>query len=751
MKVIMNNNPKGATQRGESPQSDHGDYFELHYQFMKFRQRPLIRIAAWLESFLPENGRIERFFNNVIIALSILRNYGARELLVRLKYRIRRTIGDRSGSRSSAEFIRNGDSVKLTKKVCENLLREYSDKPAHLPDILILPFIDWEYRFQRPQHFAEQLAQLGHRVFYVQAHFEHHNMPEVRQLKERLFLIRLPEGRQKILFTSTLSEENVIQLVDAFVTLVNAFNIHSAILVVDFPFWRKLAIRLQEKFRWRLIYDCLDDFSGFSNSSSLAAEDEKLLLDRSDLVFSSSHVLHKKTEKSNVNSVMVLNGADYEVFHKAATQTEKNEITALKHPIIGYYGAIADWFDTRLVGKLADSHPQWTFVLIGSTELADLKPLKGLSNVHLLSEKKYSQLPGYLSNFDVCIIPFIKKPLTDAANPVKLFEFLSAGKPIVAANLKEVSHYREFVFLAETLQDWENCINKAIVEEKSLQLLTQRFNFAEQNTWKARAQVIESSITRLFPKISIIILTFNNLSFTKLCLESIISNTEYPNYELIIVDNASSDGTLEYISEFMSGKNNVSLLANKENLGFAAGNNLGAKLSSGEYLVFLNNDTIVTPGWLYRLYLHLIKNPSAGMVGPVTNAIGNEAKIEIDYSNLEDINIFAARRAQIFPLESFKINVLALYCCMISRGLFEQIGGLDERYKIGMFEDDDLARKVEQAGYNLLCAEDVYIHHFHGATFKLLSDQENQRIFFENKLKFENKWGIQWQMHKHKS
>lgn len=265
----------------------------------------------------------------------------------------------------------------------------------------------------------------------------------------------------------------------------------------------------------------------------------------------------------------------------------------------------------------------------------------------------------------------------------------------------------------------------------------------------------QTRVTRAYdvnmtPKISIILITYNNLEYTKLCLESIRNNTDYPDYDVVIVDNASNDGTIEYLEEYCAQQSNVILIKNPTNRGFAPANNQGVAASSSEFIVFLNNDTIVTPGWLNRLYSHLVRNPSAGMVGPVTNAIGNEAKVDVDYTDLKDINQFASRRAKEFDGKSFEISVLALFCSMISRQLYERIGGLDERYQIGMFEDDDLALKLKQVGLSCLCAEDVFIHHFHGTSFKTLSNEENQRIFHENRRKFEDKWGVAWKPHQHR-
>lgn len=245
-------------------------------------------------------------------------------------------------------------------------------------------------------------------------------------------------------------------------------------------------------------------------------------------------------------------------------------------------------------------------------------------------------------------------------------------------------------------------------------------------------------------RVSIIIVTFNNLICTKLCLNSLLVNTDYPNYEVIVVDNASEDETAAYLDEVSRLHDHVRIVFNNRNLGFAPANNQGLNIAGGEIMVLLNNDTIVPPGWLTPLVRHL-DDTSIGLLGPVTNRIGNEAEIEVPYQTYGEMMEFARDYPRRHTGELFDIRTLCMYCLAMRREVYNHLGPLDEQYEVGMLEDDDYSMRAHAANYRVVCAEDVFVHHFGQASFgNLFASGEYARLLEVNGERFEKKWGVKW-------
>jgi GT2 family glycosyltransferase/2-polyprenyl-3-methyl-5-hydroxy-6-metoxy-1,4-benzoquinol methylase/tetratricopeptide (TPR) repeat protein len=235
---------------------------------------------------------------------------------------------------------------------------------------------------------------------------------------------------------------------------------------------------------------------------------------------------------------------------------------------------------------------------------------------------------------------------------------------------------------------------------------------------------------------SIIILTWNQLPYTQMCLESIRKHTHQP-YELIMVDNGSTDGT----ADWLRGQSDIQLIANAENLGFAKGVNQGLAAAGGENILLLNNDTVVTPGWLQRLLEGLYSEAEVGMVGPVSNVVSGPQQISVPYQSLAGLEGFAWDWGRAQRGRRDEYDRLVGFCLLIKRGVLKKIGELDERFGLGNFEDDDLCMRARQAGYKLLICRDSFIHHFGGRSF-IGNQLPSGDIMRENYLRYAEKWNL---------
>jgi GT2 family glycosyltransferase/glycosyltransferase involved in cell wall biosynthesis len=620
--------------------------------------------------------------------------------------------------------------------------------PMATYDVFCFPVIDWEFRFQRPQQLLTQFARAGHRVFYLRTTFHQlGDRPLVREIAARVTGVQLPGPATLNLYQHEISEFQVEHFIRALDEYRLDAGITAALILVQLPFWHPLAEAARARWGWKVIYDCMDEHSGFSTNTPAMLEQEEELIRSSDLVLATARPLYDKTARLARRTLLLPNAADFDHFSHPGPD---RLLAHLSGPIIGYYGAISDWFDVEMVRAAAAARPGWQFVLIGDTFGADVESLRTLANVHLLGEQPYASLPGYLDRFDVACIPFLLTPLTQATNPVKFYEYLSVGKPVVSVELPELEPFRDYFYPVRCPADFVPQIEAALAEHSPAPR-RRRIDFARQQTWQARYKALGDVVPELFGQAAIIIVSYNNLEYLQLCLESIWAKTEYPNYRVIVVDNGSQPEVVDYLVAAARRESRLKVVLNGRNLGFSAANNVGVREADGcEYVVLLNNDTVVTRGWLTRMVRYL-DNPAVGLVGPVTNSIGNEARINVAYQDLEGLHPFADAYTRLHTDEAFDIAVLAMYCVGVRKAVLDQIGPLDERFGVGMFEDDDYSLRVRRAGYRVVCAEDIFIHHWGGASFKQLDQDYYDRIFAENLRKFEEKWGEKWQPHRYRA
>ena len=235
---------------------------------------------------------------------------------------------------------------------------------------------------------------------------------------------------------------------------------------------------------------------------------------------------------------------------------------------------------------------------------------------------------------------------------------------------------------------------------------------------------------------SIVILTFNKISYTKKCIESIRKYTDKGSYEIIVVDNASTDGTISWLKE----QSDIITIFNKDNLGFPKGCNQGIEIAQGSEVLLLNNDVIVTPKWLEQMLEALYSSEKIGAVGPVTNyAHGQE--IPVTYQNEAEMVSFASEVTEKFKNKWSQKTKLIGFCLLFKKSVLEEVGVLDELFSPGNYEDDDISFRILLAGYKLLLCHNIFVHHFGSTSFRNDISKFND-LLSENELKFLDKWKI---------
>ena len=245
---------------------------------------------------------------------------------------------------------------------------------------------------------------------------------------------------------------------------------------------------------------------------------------------------------------------------------------------------------------------------------------------------------------------------------------------------------------------------------------------------------------------SIIILSYNALDCTQLCLESIRRNTRPGTYEIIVVDNASTDGSAQWLAQ----QSDIRCRFNQENAGFPKGCNQGMEMARGTEILLLNNDTIVTPGWLDNMRRALYSDQRVGAVGCMTNNDYNEQGARLSYQSIEELMAAAGKFNRSDETKWHPWMMLVGFCLLFKREIYTQLGGLDEAFSPGNFEDDDYCLRMRKAGYELLLCGDTYIHHFGRAAFIGETDAAQRRgreerynqLIEKNREFFLQKWNI---------
>lgn len=237
---------------------------------------------------------------------------------------------------------------------------------------------------------------------------------------------------------------------------------------------------------------------------------------------------------------------------------------------------------------------------------------------------------------------------------------------------------------------------------------------------------------------SFVILTYNQLEYTKVCIESIRNYCNKDTYEIIVVDNHSTDGTMEWLRV----QEDIKVIYNDDNKGFPKGCNQGIEIANKDNdIMLLNNDTVLMINSIFNLRMALYSEENVGATGAVSNSVSNCQMISEKFDNFDEYIKFATKN-NITNESSYEERVkLVGFAMLIKRNVLEKIGYLDERFTPGNFEDDDISLRIIMSGYKILLSKDSYIHHFGSVSFKNVKGGYNELLEKNNK-KFIDKWSF---------
>jgi GT2 family glycosyltransferase/glycosyltransferase involved in cell wall biosynthesis len=373
-----------------------------------------------------------------------------------------------------------------------------------LPAVIAFNSVPWNSLIQRQHHFVRGLAERGHPVFWVDTALapprRWNASRRLQSIAPGAHLIRLP-GSARDIYTMPWSPAVLEAMTAGMAQVASDYGIRSAVTLINYQRWQPLAMHLRERFGWKIVYDCLDDQRAMADVYQIPYSTyEDLLIAGADRLVTSSAVLQQRLPRP---SLLLHNATDYDLFSSAVSA---GYLQDLPRPLIGFFGALADWLDTDLIHAAAARRPDWTFVYIGphtfskSSKEVEWLRATDLPNIHVLPQMDHLQLAAHLAEFDVCTMPFLDIPVTRTMNAVKLYEYLSAGKAAVCRDLPEIRHLLadepnpdELILLYKTPEQFIECLQQALTKDTP-ERAERRRQFAKRNDWSQRVDMLSRKI-----------------------------------------------------------------------------------------------------------------------------------------------------------------------------------------------------------------------------------------------------------------
>jgi len=248
------------------------------------------------------------------------------------------------------------------------------------------------------------------------------------------------------------------------------------------------------------IYDCMDELAAFIGAPAELLDRERQLFDRTDVVFTGGASLYAAKHKEHPNVHLFASSVDTAHFGRARTpRTDPADQQEVPYPRIGFFGVLDERLDTKLLGEVANAHPEWQFVLIGPVVKISDAQLPHSGNIHYLGKKEYRELPDYIANWDVAMLPFARNASTRFISPTKTPEYLAAGKRVVSTPIQDVvTPYGEsgLVAIAQDAAEFGEAIAACLTPSQQTNWKTQVDQFLAKMSWDRTVDEMWQEIQR---------------------------------------------------------------------------------------------------------------------------------------------------------------------------------------------------------------------------------------------------------------